>query len=106
MPDPEDEFEDIVEVRNRAGSTKRKVAINKELDTRDSSNEENKKGEQFLKPANASKLSLPLKSKGTYSGSSYANVRKKKAKLQKAAAVEVLKGSSSSEDFSSDSEEK
>lgn len=78
-----------------------------------------------MQPVDTFKAPPPLKSKGTYSGTSRANVYKKQAKLQKAAAgsakisgffmplskptkepVEVVEiGSSSSEEPSSDSDE-
>ena len=44
MSDSEDEGEDVVEVRNVTGSTKRKVAIDKELSAGDSSDDENEEG--------------------------------------------------------------
>ena len=79
----------------------------------------------FIQPIGAFKPPLPFKSKGTYSGTSYANVYKIQAKLQKAAVgsakisgffmlvpkptrelVKVLEiGSSSPEESLSDSEE-
>ena len=44
MSDSEDEGEDVVEVRNATGGTKRKVAIDKELSAGDLSDDENEEG--------------------------------------------------------------
>ena len=44
MLDSEDEGEDVVEVRNAMGGTKRKVAIDKELSAGDPSDDEKKEG--------------------------------------------------------------
>ena len=166
MSDSEDEGEDVVEVRNATGGTKRKVAIDKKFSAGDSSDDENEEGVEdaearhilsqaevfwkeqfskvsqkrlkrihyssletmliiFIQPIGAFKPPPPLKSKGTYSGTSRANIYKTQAKLRKAAVgsaqisgffmrvpkptrepVEVLEiGSSSSEESLSDSEE-